>query len=99
MKSNILSALRLIKVQVRAGRFVMRLCSGPRGPIVGIAAFSFSVPPALLNMYSNDHDSPSHDFAIMSENGFEYATDNDTGLQYTRMLGSGACGSVHEVTY
>ena len=37
--------------------------------------------------------------AAMAETDFEYATDNDNGLQYKRMLGSGACGSVHEVTY
>jgi len=33
----------------------------------------------------------------MAETDFEYATDNDTDLQYKRMLGSGTYGSVHEV--
>jgi hypothetical protein len=35
--------------------------------------------------------------AVMAETEFEYATDNDSDLQYKRMLGSGTYGSVHEV--
>jgi hypothetical protein len=34
----------------------------------------------------------------MAENDFEYAIDNDTDLRYIGMLGSGAYGSVHEVS-
>jgi len=30
---------------------------------------------------------------------FEYVIDNDPDLRYTRMLGAGACGSVHEVLH
>jgi hypothetical protein len=36
----------------------------------------------------------------MAESSFtEHATDNNPDLQYTRMLGAGAFGSVHEVLY
>jgi hypothetical protein len=36
----------------------------------------------------------------MAESRFtEPATDNDPDLQYIRMLGTGAFGSVHEVLY
>jgi hypothetical protein len=49
---------------------------------------------------SNDNDSQNHDSAIMAESKFaEHATDNNPDLQYIRMLGAGAFGSVHEVLY
>ena len=34
----------------------------------------------------------------MAENDFEYTIDNDTDLRYIGILGSGAYGSVHEVS-